>query len=900
MLLYKKKNNKIFYFIIFIFSVLFIALFFDKSGLEKIRKCRCIGPGIVGEIDQRLRIFLEAPVLLRSPSIENNVVIDYSKKIYHAFHNKIKNDHQFDSIKIDIPFEELEILRQDRKKALSLNKLANPRKINITIAHKNKKYKATARLKGDLPEHWQNYNQWSLKIKLKKSKTILSMNEFSLMIHSERDFPYNFLFSKIYKDQKLIIPDYKTVKVNFNGNDWGLMLMEENFGENFYFKNKIKEAPIFKMTNEEDFLYGTIYNNKIKNIEDIVKWQGKIETKVYNENSILKKTNIPFKDTNENLLSIFKNIQEAFVIDKKKYSPYLVKYLDLEQFAKVMAISSIFGDIHSTQVNNARYYLNPYDLKVAPILTDQIHGKINEKFFIALPRLYRILFTNDDFKIKYLETIKDIDQNLEIYVKEVDNICNKYGKVCRDLFNVKDIKQNINYILKEKKNIFRNIINSDQENQIERKLNTKLKENIVESKLYFRIYQDGNITINNLTGETLRLNKILLSEEKCKKIKCKNKNLKINTKEFLLNESIVSSSNKKIEKKNLSIFFKKEKYKYAELIYLDENDKEFISSARIENENLKPLNFFKTEKKQDIEFMQIKGQAYIVPKGNYNINFPIIIPDGFDLKIMSGTNLNMSSNSYIEVKNGTFSLVGSKDLKINIKSLRKNEPWKGIYVNSKNLKNKTSNLNFVNISGVTYFDNKRIQLTGGVNFINANVNISNSNIYDSKAEDAINFVNSKIEVNNLRFENISSDAVDVDFGSGNINNVIFKDIGGDAIDLSNSNIFINNFKAEKVSDKAISAGEKSTLKIINAKIKYAKMGIASKDSSNVLGEKISISNCLPYDFAVFRKKNYFKGGNMNLQNVVKDCNQTLVQKNSKLSINNKNIKEKNFNVKKLY
>ena len=87
-------------------------------------------------------------------------------------------------------------------------------------------------------------------------------------------------------------------------------------------------------------------------------------------------------------------------------------------------------------------------------------------------------------------------------------------------------------------------------------------------------------------------------------------------------------------------------------------------------------------------------------------------------------------------------------------------------------------------------------------------------------------------------------------------------LGGDGIDLSNANMFINNFKAERVSDKAISAGEKSTLKIINAKIKFAKMGIASKDSSNVSGKNISISNCLPYDFAVFRKKNYFKGGNL--------------------------------------
>ena len=132
------------------------------------------------------------------------------------------------------------------------------------------------------------------------------------------------------------------------------------------------------MTNENDFKAILIAKNKTKNINDIIKWQGKLETKIYNEDKILKKTNIPDKKTNETLVSIFKNIQETIVLNDKEHLPSIKKFINVESFAKATAITAIFGDEHSTRANNSRYYLSPYNLKIEPILTDPAHTKVDE------------------------------------------------------------------------------------------------------------------------------------------------------------------------------------------------------------------------------------------------------------------------------------------------------------------------------------------------------------------------------------------------------------------------------------------------------------------------------------------------------------------------------------------
>ena len=210
-----------------------------------------------------------------------------------------------------------------------------------------------------------------------------------------------------------------------------------------------------------------------------------------------------------------------------------------------------------------------------------------------------------------------------------------------------------------------------------------------------------------------------------------------------------------------------------------------------------------------------------------------------------------------------------------------------------------SKINNVEISNIDFFDNSLIQLTGGINFYNSKVSINNSKFTNSISEDAINLINSNFEINNIEIFNTKSDAIDFDFSSGNINEATFKNISGDGLDFSGSKVNLSNINLNKVEDKGISAGEKSSINLYNLNISDAKIGIASKDSSSVIGEKISLKNCVWYDFASYKKKSYFKGGYMNLKKV-SGCNKSMAQNKSLLIVNDSKIKTRKINIKDLY
>ena len=127
------------------------------------------------------------------------------------------------------------------------------------------------------------------------------------------------------------------------------------------------------MTNENDFEItqkSKKINDNIENLKDIIRWQGKFETKIYNEKKISKKTNIPNLETNLNLISFFKTIQEESYSHTISNSDKLVNYLNIDKFAKALAITLAFGDNHSLVNTNSRYYINPYTIEIEPILTD--------------------------------------------------------------------------------------------------------------------------------------------------------------------------------------------------------------------------------------------------------------------------------------------------------------------------------------------------------------------------------------------------------------------------------------------------------------------------------------------------------------------------------------------------
>ena len=881
MLIKKKKTNK---FLIFLLLIFVFFLFFLLS----------ITPGLKGDLEQSLRIFLKQPVLLKSKPIKDNIIFDYSSKIFYAFQNQLFNTNSFESIKIDIRFSELEKLRNDRKNALKLRQLDNPQKVRVRITHKGKEYPATARIKGDFAEHWGNIKQWSLRIKLRNNKTIFSMNEFSISVFTERDFPYNFVISETFRKYDVLTPRYKTVKVNFNGDDWGLMLVEEQFHDSFYAFNKIKEAPIFKMTNEKDFLINTIAAKNTENLEDISKWQGKLETKLFNENEILKKTNIPDKHTNNNLFSIFKNLQEVIILNDENYILNINEYLDVKSFARASVITAIFGDWHSVLPHNSRYYLNPYDLKVRPILTDSVHSEINKNFFLKHNLFYKNIFKLEEFQNEFFRVLNEIHNNFNEIENNFIFACQGFGKNCSNLVELDILKKNIQFLKNIQKEIFnsKNFINTKR--LIAKTFDTKNDQKLNKKKVHFRVFDNGEILIYNLTSEKILIKNIKLNIQKNCKTNCKNEE-----KSVPLNLILNPSSYQQVKSKKIIINSQNKLENFVEIKYFDENNHIYSLTERVEKISFDKKNFFKNFAIELNQNLILIDKNYVLKSGIYEIKKPIIIPSGFNLYIEAGSVLKMHKETYIMVKNGLVNFSGKVEQPIIIKSSDKGNKWRGIYVNSKIIDKDISFFDHVNVSDYTYFDNGKIQLTGGLNLINGQFNLKNSQFKNSLAEDAINLVNSKFVLKNLNILNVNSDAIDIDFGEGQIINSRFQKISGDAIDLSGSKVSIEDIVVSNVADKAISVGEESTLNINNLKISDSRIGIASKDSSKVEGKKIKISNCELYDFAVYQKKSYFSGAFLKVQ-AETSCKESIVQKGSKLILNDKKLVDKIFEVKKLY
>ena len=62
----------------------------------------------------------------------------------------------------------------------------------------------------------------------------------SLTRHSERQFPVNQLVSKYLSRLDISVPEFKTVNVILNGEDWGLMLIEEQISNAYLEKENLE------------------------------------------------------------------------------------------------------------------------------------------------------------------------------------------------------------------------------------------------------------------------------------------------------------------------------------------------------------------------------------------------------------------------------------------------------------------------------------------------------------------------------------------------------------------------------------------------------------------------------------------------------------------------------------
>jgi len=746
-------------------------------------------------------------------------------------------------------------------------------------------------------ENRPNIKTLEIRIKFKEYQKILEDREKALKI-SNYDENFQFVKANLLFDQKII-----SAKVRLKGhlNDhWRnpirmslkIAIKDKNsilgYKEFFIHKPESRQHPYNQvfLDLQKDIKNISINQNYMRVIVNDVDWGimniEEAVNKEFLEKSHLKESLIvEFHDLDLDITKAKKYLSKSKY--RKFYSYISSEHLsnqtnlyDFDSFSKVLLLSIIWGDNHALQGGNSKYYFNPYSLKVYPIARDQ--GFLNKigTLRYEMPFVYKKIYENEKFK-------KSIKKNINFVRGKVFEH-GKYFKKWNNYFPL-DV---------DKKTQVLNINNNKIDKNLDKYLNFYFQEpsknrilvkeiNETSNFIFAKHFTNGEIHIYNKMPLDIDLIEISLKDKK--NLEFNNKKIKSSIVGNNFIPTVIKTNFTGLQDNNINIKTKfKGNIKDFKLNYTYLTNG--FHNPLLNITNLEELNYIK----------KININSWQFEKGTWEINKPIII-DG-NLKIKSNTKLNFSNKSFLIVK-GNLYIEGELDNKVILQAQSKEKSWKGIYVFKSNKKSLIKN---AIIKDINFLEEGILNLTGGINFYKSNVEIINTDIENSFAEDALNLVKSNFFINNLNINKTKSDGIDSDFSTGMIKNSLFKNIGGDAIDFSGSKSEVQNVKFINIKDKAISSGEESTVVLENLKINNTGVGVASKDGSITKLNGARISDYKLSALMTYNKKSFYDHPKLISSKVQYDDspNALISQTDSYLSVNGNQIHEQNIDIEKLY
>ena len=745
------------------------------------------------------------------------------KRFPGAYLNKFLVTDNLQRIYIDIKFEDYQKLLDKKSKALSLKRIVQeegdfvPAKIRLG----ERTYKTELRIKGDMLDHLIG-NKWSFRIKTRKKDAFMGMRVFSIQNPYVRGFQGQSIIDKTRELYGLVSLRRELVRVTVNGNDIGIMEIEEHFSKELLESNGRKESVILRFDESDSWEYGEAFDFTNTNIDSFR--QGTIES------------SINLKSHNQ----LAQGLLRSFANETLKPS----EVFDTKEMGLFLAINRLWGAQHGVRWGNLRFFYNPYLGKLQPIgYDDNFHERklynqeITDKFFSTILEDAEIkenylqsleLLVRDVLEGELIDKLKQFEYDyakpllsefflLEYYsytdlVKRATWIQNNILKQARsDDFRIPKLAH-VFYIKQQEENksdlqimpalpaetSLIDIIHPDIAKQA-------ILKNKIQSKLPIVIPAKGgkpkeSIIIRDLPTSVLMEAEYVFS---------------LTNTEHTSNQSSIES-HYSLEKS---------------VIEKDVNLQNFIDMGLLSKES--------------------NNKIYI-NEGSWNLRDSLVIKGFNEVKLRGNIELNFQNNAGLLIDGN----INTIDL-IRLTSNGNGESgWIYILNNRKQVRLEGVELN--NVGPVILGD---INLTGAFSIYNSNIDIYDLSIKDIRSEDALNFISSEFLLNNCLIENSDSDAIDVDFSEGSIKGCSFINIGtlggGDAVDTSGSEVLLSDSSFSYISDKAVSSGEGSRTIIENITVQNSTVGVASKDGSYATVKNSFISDStLSHLMAYIKKPEY--------------------------------------------
>jgi len=249
--------------------------------------------------------------------------------------------------------------------------------------------------------------------------------------------------------------------------------------------------------------------------------------------------------------------------------------------------------------------------------------------------------------------------------------------------------------------------------------------------------------------------------------------------------------------------------------------------------------------------------------GEWEVQGDLVLPSGIGLALGPGTTLRFQHGALL-LADAPLRFEGDARAPVVLEPAADAEDWCGVIVLGANGR---SEWNDVEVRHTNAAARGGWIQTGAVTFYRSPVTLVGCRFDGTLAEDGLNVFGADILLDRVVFVGCHSDSFDGDFVTGQVVNCVFRDGKADGVDVSGSDIVARDNTFEHMGDKAYSIGERSKARIQGGAAIDVSNGVASKDASEVEVTGLTIE-ARHYGLAAFVKKPEYGPSHLSAKDVV--------------------------------
>lgn len=748
-------------------------------------------------------------------------------------------------VNLEIGQKNLSRLEDLRLSSLEENRFADVHRKSVKAKLRigDNLYSTKVRLKGDYSDHRDDPRKFSLRFVAKPPVAEIQLREFSIQHPKTRGWYWEKQLYDFARSQGLIAPKMEIVRLKRNGDDLGIMLLEEVFGQQSAHNNKRKEGVFLRF--DDDLI------NDPMNAE-LYRHFRTAQIKPFDRKRVMANPNLRAQ------YLLGRGLLESWMRGDRKPS----EIFDVDQMAKFLAVSELYAAYHGLDFSNLFFFFNPMTKLLEPVFFDAnpIEGSLGAKSIHDYTFVHEILL--DELILEqFVHQVRDMAPNL---IQAIEDSIEKEGIRHHRLFKreFKDLRLYRYSFLKSRAERYGQIATEKPEYYLYLARTYKLEIEGVEDsggKTNIEMMQDVAKRWIDDTGSRFELAFTDSELPSLVSISLFRDSDGVSFDAFNITNrpvtitKVVLRADDTLTELNPNLYLPAatstqapefvEKVTFPDAVKLPVNAKLEVFASIEPNgrpvrhtitgiSDRRPRQLIAPLLEQTIvkfPFLQLDeaSASFIIPAGEWTVAEPMMLPKGMGLEIEAGAKLAFAENAGI-LMSGPIFVRGTADAPVQM--IARDETWAGLYVVRAEERSQINHLHVSDLGANSVFDTG---LTGALTFLESDVEIRFSKFHNALAEDFINIHFADLQVEGSHFSQTASDAIDIDFGTFVISRSEFEGITGDGIDFSGSVGVLRQVSFSSIGDKAISVGEQSEVSITDASVTDALVALASKDGASV-------------------------------------------------------------------